>query len=108
MLFGLGWSPCIGPTLTAVQGLAFSEASAWRGALLAFVYCLGLGLPFLVLGLAFRYMMGAIGWVKRHYVWVMRVSGILLVIIGLLLVTGGWTDFTIWLRTISPGFTSGI
>lgn len=104
ILFGLGWSPCIGPTLTAVQTLAFSEASAWRGALLSFVYCLGLGLPFVVLALAFSRMAGAIGWIRRHYVWVMRIGGGMLVLVGLLLVTGAWTEFTIWLRVQVPGF----
>jgi cytochrome c-type biogenesis protein len=104
ILFGLGWSPCIGPTLTAVQTLAFSEASALRGAVLSFVYCLGLGLPFVLLALAFSRMASAIGWVRRHYVWVMRVGGGMLVVVGILLVTGLWTDFTIWLRVQVPGF----
>ena len=104
ILFGLGWTPCIGPTLTAVQTLAFTEASALRGALLSFVYCLGLGLPFVLLALAFSRMAGAIGWVRQHYVWVMRIGGGMLIIVGLLLVTGLWTDFTVWLRVQIPGF----
>lgn len=104
IVFGIGWSPCIGPTLTAVQSLAFAEASALRGALLSFVYCLGLGLPFVLLALAFSRMAGAIGWVRRHYVWVMRLGGGMLILVGLLLVTGLWTDFTVWLRVQIPGF----
>ena len=108
VLFGLGWSPCIGPTLTAVQSLAFTEASALRGALLSFVYCLGLGLPFVLLALAFSRMAGAIGWVRRHYVWVMRIGGGMLVLVGILLVTGLWTDFTIWLRVQVPGFETAL
>lgn len=102
VVFGLGWTPCIGPTLTAVQGLAFSEASAARGALLSLFYAFGLGLPFILLGLAFRQLAGALAWVKRHYALVMRIGGGLLVVIGVLLVTGLWNDVTIWMRTTFP------
>jgi cytochrome c-type biogenesis protein len=108
LLFGLGWSPCIGPTLTAVQSLAFTEASALRGAILSLVYCLGLGLPFILLALAFSRMAYAITWVREHYVWVMRIGGGMLVLVGLLLVTGLWTEFTIWLRVTLPGFETAL
>ena len=104
IIFGLGWSPCIGPTLTAVQSLAFTEASATRGAALSMAYCLGLGLPFVALAVAFSRTAGALGWVKRNYEWVMRIGGAMLIVIGLLLVTGAWTSFTIWLRVTMPGF----
>jgi len=104
ILFGLGWTPCIGPTLGAVQTLAFTEASAARGALLSFFYCLGLGLPFIVVGLLYRRLLGTVGWVRRHSQLVMRIGGAMLVAIGVLLVTGMWDDLTIGLRSWASGW----
>lgn len=108
ILFGVGWTPCLGPTLGAVQTLAFREASAGRGAFLTFGYCLGLGLPFLVTAVAFRRALGAFGAVKRHYDVVLRVGGGLLVVIGLLLVSGVWERLMIQLRVLVNGFTPAV
>lgn len=88
--FGVGWTPCIGPTLGVVLTLALNEATAARGALLAFGYALGLGLPFLVAGLAFTSMAGAFAWVRRHHLLLQRGGGGVMVVLGVLLVTGVW------------------
>ncbi|MDL4821261.1 cytochrome c biogenesis CcdA family protein [Actinomadura opuntiae] len=103
-LFALGWTPCIGPTLGAVQSLAISEASATRGALLSLAYCVGLGVPFVVTAVAYRRALGAFGAVKRHYPLVMRIGGGMLVLIGVLLVSGLWGDLNIELKSWISGF----
>jgi len=104
LLFAIGWTPCLGPTITAVQGLAFSEGTAARGAVLSVAYSLGLGIPFILMGLAYRRTLGAVRWVRSHQVWVTRIGGLMLVVVGILLVTGWWEIWTAELRGWVTGF----
>ncbi|MFJ6212435.1 cytochrome c biogenesis CcdA family protein [Streptomyces sp. NPDC092296] len=108
LVFGLGWTPCVGPTLASLNTLALYQASAWRAALLMAVYCAGLGVPFVVAALAFRRALGAFGWVKRHYQWVLRIGGGMLVAVGLLLATGAWDSLVNQLQTATTSFSIGI
>jgi cytochrome c-type biogenesis protein len=99
IVFGLGWTPCLGPTLSAVLSLGFQQATAGRGAVLGVAYCIGLGVPFVLVALGARWALGATSFLRRHARTVTRVGGAVLVVVGLLLLTGGWTDLMEWLRS---------
>jgi cytochrome c-type biogenesis protein len=97
-LFGLGWTPCIGPTLGVIFPLAINEGTATRGGVLLAAYSLGLGLPFIVAGLMWRRALGAFGFVRRHQAWVTRAGGLMLIGVGVLLLSGWWAELVTWLQ----------
>ncbi len=96
--FALGWTPCMGPTLAAVLSLALGGADPARGALLAFVYCIGLGAPFIALALVFARTSRTWGWLAKNRTAIAKVGGALLIVVGLLLVTGLWGTLTAHLQ----------
>ena len=108
-LFGLGWTPCIGPTLAVISTLAINEGTPGRGALLSGVYALGLGLPFIAAGLAYQRMLGAVRFIRRHQAWVTRIGGLMMVLVGILLVSGWWDQMVTWLQLhLILGYQAGL
>lgn len=105
VVFALGWTPCIGPTLSAVLVLASDSGDPVRGAILATVYSLGIGIPFVLIAAGFNWATKSVGFVKRHIRGFNLFGGGMLVLIGVLLMTGIWGRFIAWIQVVTSGFT---
>ncbi|WP_022884677.1 cytochrome c biogenesis CcdA family protein [Glaciibacter superstes] len=107
-VFAVGWTPCTGPTLTAINSLSLTTGSPWQGGLLALFYGLGLGVPFLIIALGFSWATGAVSFLKRHIRVINLLGGLVLVLIGVLMVSGLWNLWMLELQGVIGGFVPAI
>ena len=107
-VFAVGWTPCTGPTLTAINSLSLTTGSPWLGGLLALFYALGLGIPFLLIALGLNWMTGAVSFLKRHVRVINLLGGVLLILIGTLMVTGVWNVWLLDLQGVIGSFVTPI
>lgn len=104
VVFALGWTPCIGPTLSAVLVLASDSGDPIRGGILATFYSLGIGIPFILIAAGFGWAAKSVGFVKRHIRGFNLFGGSVLVVIGLAMATGLWGRFMLWMQEVTGGF----
>lgn len=106
VVFAIGWAPCMGPTLTTIFALSFDQGSVSRAATLAMFYCIGLGLPFMLIALGFGWMTRVTGFLKRHIRAINIAGGVLMMLIGVLMVTGLWSLLMSQLQVVISGFVT--
>jgi len=107
-VFAVGWTPCIGPTLAAIYSIALQGGSPWQGAALGLAYALGLGIPFLLIAIGFGWATGSVAFLKRHIRTINLVGGGLLIVIGILMVTGLWNQWMLDLGSVMLGYVPAI
>lgn len=108
VVFAIGWSPCTGPVLAAISALSVTTGSAWSAAILSFVYCLGLGLPFLVMAAGFGWATRSVAWVRRHIRLINILGGLTLVLLGVLLVSGVWNQWILSIQGVIASYVPAI